>query len=338
MVTFLRWAKSIALGVLNGVAKLAVLVLVLFVALVVWATIRGDGLPSNMVLALDLRAPLEDSRNTSFDFTASPLTVMDIVLALDAAERDSRVKGVVMRVGSANLSIAQAQEIGAAVAKFRKSGKFVIAHSQGFLASGLGDYLTAASANEIWMQAERALTAAGEGGGQIFLRGLLDKLNADPQIVKRADYKSAADQYMEKNMTPADRVQLTRADAVLVRRGDRGRRRGATPDARARDPPPSRRARNSPKTPVPRPDRPDRVRRRRPGRRRRARRFRRQADRHGRVFPHPQASGGIRLGPARRADPGLRRDPGWRRIRRRAVRRRRSHRRRRAVARDPRRR
>ena len=30
-----------------------------------------------------------------------------------------------------------------------------------------------------------------------------------PQIAKRADYKSAADMYMEKNMTPADREQLT---------------------------------------------------------------------------------------------------------------------------------
>ena len=36
-----------------------------------------------------------------------------------------------------------------ALKKFRKSGKFVIAHSQGFDATGLGDYLTAASADQI---------------------------------------------------------------------------------------------------------------------------------------------------------------------------------------------
>ena len=37
----------------------------------------------------------------------------------------------------------------------------------------------------------------------MFLRGLFDKIQAVPQIAKRADYKSAADMYMEKGMTPA---------------------------------------------------------------------------------------------------------------------------------------
>jgi protease-4 len=117
---------------------------------------------------------------------------------------------VSLRIGSANLSVAEAEEIGTALKKFRKSGKFVIAHSQGFDAAGLGDYLTAASADQIWMQPNSPFSAAGEGGAQVFLRGLLDKIQANPQIVKRSDYKSAADQFMEKTMTPADREQLTR--------------------------------------------------------------------------------------------------------------------------------
>ncbi|MEI9992411.1 MAG: signal peptide peptidase SppA [Rhizomicrobium sp.] len=210
MVAFLRWIGSIGLGVLNGVAKFAVFVVLLFVVLIVVGLVRGDGLPGNMVLALDLRAPLADSVNSTFDFETHPVTVMDTVLALDAAERDPRVKGVVLRIGTANLPIAQAEEIGTALKKFRASGKFVIAHAQGFDAAGLGDYLTAANADQIWMQPRAPFTAAGEGGTQLFLRGLLDKINAEPQIVKRSDYKSAADEFMEKNMTPADRVQTTR--------------------------------------------------------------------------------------------------------------------------------
>jgi protease-4 len=210
MVAFLRWAGSIGLGVLNGVVKFAVFCILVTVVLVSIAAFEGDGLPGKIVLALDLRNPLQDSSNVNFAFGNQPVTVMDVVLGLDAAERDPRVKGVSLRIGSANMSIAQAEEIGSALKKFRKSGKFVIAHSQGFNAAGLGDYLTAASADQIWMQPKAPFTAAGEGGAQIFLRGLLDKLQADPQIVKRSDYKSAADQFMEKNMTPADHEQLTR--------------------------------------------------------------------------------------------------------------------------------
>jgi protease IV len=210
MVAFLRWGRNIGLGVLNGIAKVALFLILAFVVLVVWGLLRGDGLPPNAVLALDLRAPLEDSAAGASPFQAQPVTVMDVVLALDAAEHDPRIKGVVMRIGSANLSVAQAEEIGTALKKFRASGRFVIAHSQGFDAGGLGDYLTAASADEIWMQPHAPFTAAGEGGTAIFLRGLLDKVDAVPQIVKRADYKSAADQLMEKNMSPADREQTTR--------------------------------------------------------------------------------------------------------------------------------
>jgi protease-4 len=134
---------------------------------------------------------------------------MDIVLALDRAGRDGRVKGVYMRVGSAGLSVAQAEEIDAAVARFRKTGKFVVAHSQGFLSQGLGDYLTAASASEIWMQPKSPFSSAGEAWGGIFLRGLFDKIQAVPQIAKRADFKSAADTFMEKDFTGPDRVQTT---------------------------------------------------------------------------------------------------------------------------------
>ena len=210
MAGFLRWAKGIGIGVLNGVAKFVAFVILLVVVMLVWALFTGDGMPRNIVLAMDLRNALADSSNNDFSFGNNPPTVMDIVLTLDAAERDGRVKGAVIRIGTANLSIAQAEELDAAIKKFRKSGKFVIAHSQGFLASGLGDYLTVADADQIWMQPKAPFTANGEGGGELFLRGLLDKINADPQIVKRADYKSAADMFMEKSMTPADREQLTR--------------------------------------------------------------------------------------------------------------------------------
>jgi protease-4 len=209
MVAFLRWLRSIAVGTLNGIVRFAFLLLLLFLALFLIGLAEGDGLPGKMVLAIDLRQPIADSLPQNFTFGTKPLSVMDVILALDAAGHDDRVKGVVVRVGAANMSIAQAEELGTAFKRFRKSGKFVIAHAQGFEAPGLGDYLTASSADEIWMQPKSPFSAAGEGGGEIFLRGLLDKIQAEPQIAKRADYKSAADTLMEKNMSPADREQIT---------------------------------------------------------------------------------------------------------------------------------
>jgi len=210
MIAFLRWMRGIALGTLNGVARLVLFFVLLAAVLFVVGLMEGDGLPSRMVLNLDLRtSPPDSSNTTSLVFERRTPPVMDTVLALDRAGRDSRVKGVFLQVGSAGLSVAQAEEIGAALIRFRATGRFAIAYAQGFESPGLGDYLTATSADQIWMEPRSPFSAAGSGAGGIFLRGLFDKIQAVPQIVKRADYKSAADMYMQKSRTEPDREQTT---------------------------------------------------------------------------------------------------------------------------------
>ena len=61
MIRFLTWLRSLLFSVLNGVAKFAVFVVLVFVVLLVFGLAHGDGLPGNMVLTLDLREPVEDS-------------------------------------------------------------------------------------------------------------------------------------------------------------------------------------------------------------------------------------------------------------------------------------
>jgi protease IV len=210
MIRFLSWLRDILFSVLNGLAKVVMGVALLFLVLLVIGLARGDGLPGTMVLALDLRQPIDDSRAASTSiFTPRRPTVMDVVLGLDAAARDGRVKGVIMRLGNGSLSTAEAQEIDVALHRFRAKGKFVIADATAFFSAGLGDYLAASAADEIWVQPKSPFSVSGTGGGEIFLRGTLDKLSAEPQIAKRAEYKSAADMFMEKQMSPADREQLT---------------------------------------------------------------------------------------------------------------------------------
>jgi protease-4 len=210
MIRFLTWLRSILMAVVNGVA-IAVLALLLLLAIVfVWSLARGDGMPANMVLALDLRQPIDDSAAAPASIlTPKRATVMDVVLGLDAASRDARVKGLVIRLGNGAISSAEGQEISTAIQRFKSHGKFVIAQSTAFFSAGLGDYLAASSASEIWAQPKAPFSVSGAGGGEIFLRGALEKINAEPQIAKRAEYKSAADMYMEKAMSPADREQLT---------------------------------------------------------------------------------------------------------------------------------
>src|SRR3569623_2218550 len=113
MIRFLTWLRAIFLSVLNGLAKTVAFLVLLIVLLVVISLARGDGLPGNMVLALDLREPIDDSAAAPTSLlTPRRVTVMDVVLGLDAASRDARVKGVVLRLGNGALSTAEAQKIG----------------------------------------------------------------------------------------------------------------------------------------------------------------------------------------------------------------------------------
>ena len=142
MVRFLSWLKAVLLSVVNGLARTVMALLLVIAVLLIVGLVRGDGLPGNMVLALDLREPMDDSRAPSTGFLASRrTTVMDVVLGLDAAGRDHRVKGMVMRLGNGALSTAEAQEVAGAIKRFRARGKFVMAQASAFFSPGLGDYL-----------------------------------------------------------------------------------------------------------------------------------------------------------------------------------------------------
>ena len=208
MIAFLRWLRSLFASVLNGIAKFVALLIVVFAVLLVVTLVRGDGLPDNAILTLDLRQAIPDSASRPpFPLTARPVTMMDLIFALDDAGRDKRIKGLVMRLGG-DLSLAQAEELDQALARFRAHGKFIIAQATGFEGRGLGDYLAATAANEIWVQPKSDFNVSGAGVGEIFLRGVFDKIHAVPQMIKRADYKSAADMYTEKEMTGPDREQL----------------------------------------------------------------------------------------------------------------------------------
>ena len=207
----LSWLWGIVKSVLNGIAKVAVFALILLLVLIGVSLVGGDGLPGNMVLELDLRKAMDDKASLSLlNLGEGRLSIMDVVFALDNAARDPRVKGVFLRVGSGDLSVPKAEELRDALKHFKESKKFVIAHSQSFYSSGLGDYTAAAAADQIWMQPVSTFFSAGTGGTTLFYKGLFDKVNATPQFVQRYEYKNAANVFTETDFTAAHREATLR--------------------------------------------------------------------------------------------------------------------------------
>src|SRR5690606_8412651 len=77
---------------------------------------------------------------------------VEVLLKLNAATGDPGVKGVFVRASETNIGSARAEELRAAFLRLREAGKFVVAHSQGFLASGPSAYRAISAADEIWIQ------------------------------------------------------------------------------------------------------------------------------------------------------------------------------------------
>jgi len=207
----LSWLWGIVKSVLNTIAKAAAFAVILVLLLAGVGLVAGDGLPSNMVLELDARKSIEDKTSSGLlDLGSRSLSVMDIVMTLDTAQRDPRVKGVFMRVGSGDLSVPRAEELRDALKRFRAAGKFVIAHSQSFYSGGLGDYVVAAASDEIWMQPVSTFFSSGSSTTAVFLKGLFDKVEATPQFVQRREYKNAVNMFTEADFTPAHREATLR--------------------------------------------------------------------------------------------------------------------------------
>jgi protease-4 len=193
-------------GIFNRIASIIIFLVLLAVVFGVVGVFTQPKLPSEMVLTLDMRNGLPDSRpNNPFADPNRIGSVIDAVTALAKAESDDRVKGLYLRVGGNGISAAQAQEMRAALKSFRAKGKFVIAHAQAFYASGMGDYFLASAADEIWLQPVSAMNTTGVSTTSAFLRNMLDKISAKPEFAQRYEYKNAANTFMEKDFTPAHR-------------------------------------------------------------------------------------------------------------------------------------
>jgi protease-4 len=127
----------------------------------------------------------------------------DVVRALDASIKDSRVKVVVLdldRFAGGYPSVVS--EVAAAVGRVRASGKPVLAYATGYTDSG---YAIAANASEIWVHPMGGTLFAGPGGSRLYYKGLLDKLGVTTHVYKVGKYKSAVEPYTRSDMSPEAR-------------------------------------------------------------------------------------------------------------------------------------
>jgi protease-4 len=167
---------------------------------------RGPSVPTTAVLVLKPGGDLpEGTRDDVVGqlFGSDTGTLRGLVNSLRTAKRDPRIKSVLLMPSALSSPYwAKVQELRDAVIDFRKSGKKVTAYLE---YGGDREYYLASAADHVFLMPASSLDLTGVASYEIFLRGLFDKIGAYPDFVKIGEYKTAPNQYTEREMTPAHR-------------------------------------------------------------------------------------------------------------------------------------
>lgn len=168
------------------------------------------------------------------DKSAGEVQLRDLLRAIEAAQNDKKIERMLLRVDQLQpTGYASLREVAAALAKFRASGKQIVAFGENLSQT---QYLLAAQANEVYIDPMGSLMLEGLGRyRQYYRQGLQDKLGVDVHLFKVGEYKSAAEPYVldaaSKEAKEADLFWMNDVWQRLL--ADIAKVRGTTPEALA---------------------------------------------------------------------------------------------------------
>src|SRR5690606_26952750 len=128
-----------------------------------------------------------------------------ILERIEGAKEDERIKGIYLELTGVSASFATLQEIRDALLDFKESGKFIVAYSEGYTQR---TYYLASTADKVYVNPEGAIDFRGLASQSMFVKGMLDKLGIEAQVVKVGTYKSAVEPFILDRMSEANREQV----------------------------------------------------------------------------------------------------------------------------------
>ncbi|NHA07126.1 signal peptide peptidase SppA [Mucilaginibacter sp. HC2] len=130
----------------------------------------------------------------------------DILANIKKAKTDNNIKGIYLDESYMVSGQATTEEIRNALIDFKKSGKFIVAYSEIYTQ---GFYYLASVADKVYMNPKGIFELKGFNSQVTFLKGALDKLGIEVQIIKVGTFKSAVEPLFLTKMSDANRLQVT---------------------------------------------------------------------------------------------------------------------------------
>ena len=136
----------------------------------------------------------------------APETLLrDVIDAVAAAKTDSRIKLIVLDLGSLDASgLSKLQEVGAALRDFRAAGKRVVVAADSLDQT---QYYLAAQAGEVYLDPLGLVYLDGFSYYRMYLKDAIEKLGVDVNVFRAGTYKSFTDQFSRSDMAASEREE-----------------------------------------------------------------------------------------------------------------------------------
>jgi protease IV len=221
MKQFFKFMFASALGML----LMFILLFFIFLAMVGALVSSAGGekavtISANSILEIKLDEPLTERtpnnplKNLKFPSleTSKQLGVYDIIKNIEKAGKDENIKGIYLNVSNIQGGLAGIEEIRNALLRFKESKKFIVAYSEDYAQT---TYYLCSVADKIYLNPQGAIDFKGFFTELAFFKGMLDKLEIQPEVIRHGKFKSAIEPFIADRMSPENREQIkTFVDAL----------------------------------------------------------------------------------------------------------------------------
>jgi len=137
-----------------------------------------------------------------------PWGLNDILENIEKAGRDKNVDGIFLDMETVSAGAATLEEIRNKLTEFKNSGKFIYSYGNNYDQSA---YYLATVSDKIFLNPEGIILFKGLHAQLTFIKGLLDKLEIETQVVRGPDnkYKSAVEPLLYDKASESNKEQLT---------------------------------------------------------------------------------------------------------------------------------
>lgn len=172
--------------------------------------------PKGRFLEVRLKGLVADQRPGFSLFGARPSrTTWELLDELHRAAEDPGIKGVLLRLDSPRLSLAQAQELRYGLEALKAKGKPIVAYAPSY---GISSYYLASLADKVAVAPAGDVMLLGLWARAQFFKGTLDKLGIEAEFEQAGKYKSAAEAFTRESMSEAFREEVEALLDDLYRR------------------------------------------------------------------------------------------------------------------------